>query len=399
LLVHAGTRVLNIATLTRASSKIFAPAELAHSTWVATHLFLGAHFERAGQIVFSSISFGFDALESWLADSPFEQSTKKESDGQIITTAQHEFPKSLTIPLPAQDASVELEFVFRRGGDQFRSITWEHEASLKTIPVKPQHYSWFGERLNDLRALLGLLVGEAVTPTRLTGRLSDDERANVEVFFPYVGEQRSRPLHPAEMLLSRDKLGERLVPTVETWFEKREVLRTSVALLFGTLYTRELPGEFRFLALTQALETFHRRTQEGLFLSDEEYAAVERSLLAAIPDGISSDLRQALTARISYGNELSQRRRFQDLMNSLDEASRLVVSSDPRFVERVVEERNFLTHYPEGKTPSMDSEELFYTSARLRTLLTFLLLKELNIDGTEAVEGVRRTRWYRILAP
>ncbi len=383
---------------TRSSSKILSQAELAHSIWVATHLFLGAHFERSDEIVFSSVSFGFDVLESWLRESPFEQSIETDSDGHTATTVRHEFPTSLTVPLPGQDAILELEFVFRRGGDLFRSITWEHEAGLKTVPVEPQHYNWFAEHLTDLQSLLGLLVGEAVTPTRVSGRLSDDERANVQVFFAYVGGRTERLPHSAEMLVSRDNLGERLAPTVATWFEQRDVLRTTVALLFGTLYTRDLPGEFRFLALTQALETFHRRTRDGLFVKVEEYAAVEESLLAAIPEGIPHDLRQALTARISYGNEVSQRRRLQDLMTSLDDASRQLVSSDPTFIERVVEERNYLTHYPEGQTPPMNSAELFYTSARLRTLLTLLLLKEINISGTEAVEGVLRTRWYRIFA-
>jgi hypothetical protein len=271
---------------------------------MAAHLFLGAQFEGTDQLVFSSASFAFDALESWLLESPFNQSIEKDSEGRAITTVQHKFPESPTIPLPGQDATLKIDYAFTRGGDPFRSILWEQEAALRVTPAHPQHYDWFEERMGDLRSLLVLLVGEAVTPMRVSARLPEDERAEVKVFYPYVGELGERPLHPARMLLTRDKLGDRLAPTIETWFEKRDVLRTTVALLFGTLYTKELPGEFRFLALTQALETFHRRTCGGFYVSREEYAAVRQKLLAAIPDGIPDNLRQALSARLDHGNEL-----------------------------------------------------------------------------------------------
>ena len=83
------------------------------------------------------------------------------------------------------------------------------------------------------------------------------------------------------------------------------------------------------------------------------------------------------------------------MTNSLGEPSRGLVSSDPEFVDRVVEERNHLTHYPDDESPPMEPEELYYASVRLRALLTLLLLREIGVVGAEAVEGLRRTRWYR----
>jgi hypothetical protein len=46
----------------------------------------------------------------------------------------------------------------------------------KVVPVDAQQYDWFSERLSDLRSLLGLLVGEAITPTRVSARLPDENR-------------------------------------------------------------------------------------------------------------------------------------------------------------------------------------------------------------------------------
>jgi hypothetical protein len=380
-----------------ARSKILSGFDLAHSTWIATRLILGANFDRVEDINLSTVSIGFDALENWLADDPFDGSVESDSEGHPVTTVIHRYPESLAVALPGLDATLELDYRFRQNHESFHSFTWEHEAAFKIIPKGPKHLDWFFERLGDLRSLLTLLVGEAVTPTRLSGRLPDEERAEVSIFFAYTGEPPKRLVHPAQMLLTRGQLGERLPAIIRRWFEERDLLQTTVALLAGTLYTKDLPGEFRFLALTQALETFHRRTRSDRYLSAEKYVAVEEALRAAIPEGIPSDLRQALSDRLRYGNEHSQRRRLRDLLHSLDEAGQRTVSTDSKFVDRIIKERNYLTHYPEGEEPTMDGEELYYVSLRLRAMLVLLLLKVIGIEGNEAVEGLRRTRWSQML--
>ena len=262
--------------------EVGAEGQLPHSKWLAHHIYLGAHFERADEIGFTSVSFGFDCLERWLTRLPFEVNTEGDPANHPITTARHAFPDPPAVELPSQNAKLEFDFVFTRGGEFLRSIVWEQEAGLKVVPSEPQHINWFLERLGDLHSFLGLLVGEGVTPTRIWGRVPN-VRGSVEVFFAYVGKPLARPLHPAEMIVTGEKLGERLASTVAAWVEKRDRLQTTISLLFGTLYTPDLPGEFRFLALAQALETFHRRTRGGLFLPQEEYEPIKQSLTDAIP--------------------------------------------------------------------------------------------------------------------
>lgn len=390
---NGGPCTLSQAIRVDASWSFGGGGEVAQSVWVATLLFVGGNFEQIGDANFAAMAFGFEELEAWLAHPPFEQEFKHEQDQQIATP-RHEFPPLVRIPLPSQGATLSIEFTFSRSSEIFRSITWTQDAAFKLAVDAPQPHDWFMQQMSHLRALLGLLLGEAATPTSIVGALRGERAAEVTIYFQAVGQARDRKLHPAEMILSRDKLGDRLTEVFQKWFEKQDALASPVGLLFGTLYWAGLPSDFQFLALTQALETFHRRTRGGRYVTEAEYSPIETALVASLPSHTPSDLRQALKSRIKYGNEFSQRRRFKELLDS-QSANRRLVTSDDGFVDAVVDQRNYLTHYPQDAGPPMSPREMFNASVRLRTLLTLLMLAEVGIAGSDAAEGVRRSRWHR----
>ena len=354
-------------------------------------LFLGAHLDRLDEEIFDSMSFRFEGLEVWLAKKAFE-----ETRDQGSTIARHEFPEQLDIPIADDDLSIRLELRFSSTGDNYRTLNWRRDAAFRFVASAAHSQEWFMQRMAHLRALLGLLTGEPTCPTSITGFVSDEpgRPLGVGIYFPVVGALAERTFNPGEMAFSRTTLGDRLPGVVQAWFAKRELLTSTLGLLFGTLYRSDFPSDFQFLALTQALETFHRRTRGGEYLLPDEYEPVRSALVAAIPHGIPPDLRSALKSRIEYGNEFSQRRRFKELLDSLG-TDRDVVTKDADFIGSVVEQRNYLTHLPAGTEPTMTPGEMFYASMRLRTLLIVLLLLEVGIDGAEAAEGLRRTRWHR----
>jgi hypothetical protein len=393
-LTDAGYCTLTQAIRVHAVTKLAVGDGPEHSAWTAQLLIVGASFENIDDVRFQSMSFRFEELEAWLAQVPFEQAHGYEASGPVAT-ARHEFPPSEPIELPIHGAKLSVEFAFSTGGDLFRSLEWSRTAAFKLVVHEPRSFDWFMRRWAHIRALLGLLLGEAATPSSILGKLPEDEAAEFPIYFNPIGQTRERVLHPAEMVLSRDKLGDRFGDVVQEWFEKEEALSSTLVLFFGTLYFGGLPTDFQFLTLTQALETFHRRRFGGFYVSDDQYAPIETALEAAIPPSTPPDLRQALKTRMGFGNEFSQRRRFKDLLDSLD-ANQSLVGPDPiAFMGSVVDHRNYLTHYPAGEDVPMSPTQAFYASARLRTFLTLLLLAEVGISGNAAAEAVRRSRWHR----
>ena len=377
---------------TNATATIFTgDTDTQRSSWSSNYLFVGVHFDDADRMLLSEAWFGFQELEAWLARPAFDLAFEGDA-----TIARHESPPDIVLPIPVHDAKLRINTAFGSGGNVFQSLTWEQRAAINLEVVEPRSLRWFLERLDDLRALLGLLVGGPVTPTRFTAATADPRTLFV-VYYSLVGEPSERTLHPAEMMFPYPRLDEdRLASVAARWFELQENLHVVVALLFGTLYARGLPREFRFLALTQALETYHRRTRPGLYVKPDDYGPVRDALTTAIPAGTDSSLRQALTKRLEYGNEFALRRRLSDLLKSLGKHSDAITSGPPlEFVEDIVAERNYLTHYPPGEPEPMTPADCVYSSMRLRALLTLLLLGDVGIAGDEAAEGLRRARWHR----
>jgi hypothetical protein len=362
-------------------------SETARSTWLPNRLFMGAHFEDVAKMLFAESRFSFEELPAWLARSPFEV------DFDEVKTARYEFPPDIVVPLPAHKATLSIESAFMSTGNPFESLIWKQFVEVAVRVEEARPHEWHHERLVEIRALLGLLVGEPVTPTRFRAVTAD--KRPVTVFFSLTGEPSERMVPPAEMIFAHPLIADRFDTIVQRWFDVQDDLSVVVALLFGTLYASEMPREFRFLALTQALESFHRRTQPGLYVEPADYAPVQDALIAAIPAGTDNSLRQALTRRLDYGNEFAQRRRLSDLLKLLAGSSDAVTTNPKWFVEAVVAERNYLTHYPPGESEPMSAVECFYMAMSLRAFLTLLLLAEVGLTGKEAADGLRRARWHR----
>jgi hypothetical protein len=360
-------------------------ADTARSTWSSNRLFMGAHFDDVDKMLFAESRFAFQELPAWVARPAFEIDFQKH-----VATAR--FLDDIVVPLRARSATLRIDTGLTETGNVFESLTWKRPVEVAIEVPEPRPFEWHDERLGGLRALLGLLVGEPITPTRFRAVTAD--KRPVTVFFTLTGEPRERLVHPAEMIFAYPRIADRFPAIAERWFDLQDNLRVVVSLLFGTLYATGLPREFRFLALAQALETFHRRTQPGVYVDPPDYEPVREALTEAIPAGTNISLRQALEKRLEYGNEFAQHRRLNALLKSIVGSSDAVTTDPKGFIKAVVDERNYLTHYPPGKPEPMSAWECIHTATRLRAFLMLVLLAEVGLTGPEAAEGVRRPRWY-----
>src|SRR5207244_934273 len=108
----------------------------------------------------------------------------------------------------------------------------------------------------------------------------------------------------------------------------------------------EIYLESYFLSLIQAIETFCRTVYGGAYVSRDSYKRVESALVAAIPTDLPDDFRRSLRERIRYGYEYSLRKRLRDVLNGMENETINLVCPDARtFADKIVNTRNYLTHY------------------------------------------------------
>lgn len=98
--------------------------------------------------------------------------------------------------------------------------------------------------------------------------------------------------------------------------------------------------------------------------------------------------------KLKFGNEYTLARRLKDLFTGIDERlSSLVTDRVDSFIWKIVNTRNYITHYNIGlKTAALLGIEIFYACQRLRILLTILLLQSIGLSDEVIVEQVFKNR-------
>jgi hypothetical protein len=185
----------------------------------------------------------------------------------------------------------------------------------------------------------------------------------------------------------------------ENWFSSTSLLSPIYELLFGTLFNRDSFVKTKFLNLSQALESFHRRVLGGTYLPPEGYVATRSALRAAVPESVPDDLRQRISDTIKYANEYSLRKRLKELLCSLDGSTLeiLKISDVAAVSDLIVKTRNYLTHFDEQSRTSLvdDIVGMHYMNERLTALLFILILKKLGMNEQFAARGVIRRRFFQ----
>ena len=191
------------------------------------------------------------------------------------------------------------------------------------------------------------------------------------------------------------------------WLTQAKELFDTRALYFSGVYGQGFI-EGKFLALTQAVEAFHRRFYPGLYM---EQAAFETEVLeplkAAIPASIDDSLRRAIASRLKFANEYSQRRRMRDLFREYAEVLRALVEAPETYVSLIVDHRNAFTHFPpaardagdgvNSRDPKRAPPVLLY-NLLLRLLLESCFLKAMGFSTQQIAILVSRSDMYRQLS-
>ena len=339
------------------------------------------------EIEFTDLVVSLDVLPTWLGHNPFG-STEPGSD------ALHRYVPFTPVVavIPEEDLQIELSTrVVNRGGG-YGGFTWVHEVWFAIRSPEPKGIEWHLEKMGRLQTFLSTLVGAPAVPTSIVGSI--DPLTLTYITLPLTRTPAADSLSELQILLPYGEIGDRFTDALCRWVREWKDIGTAATLLYGTLLV-ELPPEFELLALTQALETFHRHVYDGTYLRPEEYETVRSGLASAIPMGTPNDLKQALTKRIEYGNEYSQRKRFQELLSSLDDAAQELLRIDKALLNRVVDERNHLTHRPPESDHyvPMDNVERRLTAQKLKAFLFLLLLSHLHFTGEDVKARYPMSRW------
>ena len=400
-----GKSVTLIKCLQTGGFSSFSDAGSFYSTKFIVHIaFFGVHLFSSENILFSSITVKFHNLDNWYNESLIK-SVIHDSNSSSFT-----FKDSPSIEIELEDYLIQL-VVYISQNYELNNI------SLNTnvlIEISSKFEKSFEDYMNLTRLIQNFLTFSISNPTFVTemhGRIGKDEIGeeknssviDVEIFYGAVGWQPvAHNIFWADMLIPYKEIESDFARLLKNWIEKAEILKPVYDLYFASSYRAFYP-ENEFLNLTQALETYHRRTYDGKFQSDEYFFnGLYKKLVSCIPSDLSEDFKLSLiNGKLKYANEYSLRKRILLLSEHVAENMSLnfIHEKNKRilFAETVTNTRNYLTHYsPDLKEKAITSgEDLFKLNQQLDLLLKFCLLEELGIPFQKINELLKRDKNYK----
>jgi hypothetical protein len=377
------------------------------STWESRMLFTGVHISDPLNFEYSDWTIAFDGLEEWIGVGPFRWDNTKNGQRPVEVTAHYVQPEIISVKIVSLHAQLRIDYAVNVSLSIFRSLTLEHSTFVILQPDSPKQLEWYFKSLRDIQNFFLFCIGEPVFPKMITAHVLSQEqeeeespRKEISVYFrvPHIREQER--LSPALMPMPLRSIRHMLPEMLNHWFSKGEKLQDAYNLFFSTIYNTESFVQSVFLSLTQALETYSRAVHDALYLPSAEYEKVSVALNSAIPSDTPQDLKVSLKSRIRFGNEYSLRKRLMMIMNSLEEkTTKLICDDTARFIARIVDTRNYLTHYTEElREKAVKNNDLQFANYRMQLLLTILLCKEMGVNET-SIRSVlmSNSKWLQLI--
>jgi len=382
--------------------------DLSTSIYVAQFIFMGHHFEKVTDLVFSSFSIEYYYLEEWAGITGFSFEMQDDANGKLTKhIVSYSFPEEISVNV--DDFKIAISYRFTSAGTRIKDVLLKHDTFFKIESEQPISFEVFYSRINFLlQNFITFGLGRATRPVSVTAKNENAKfmlpdgtyiYQDIEIYYA-VNElpDTSKDIHPHEMLFSLRDIYATLERCLSNWFSKDTTLRPVYDLYFATLNKSSMYLTHEFLNLIQALETYHRRVIGGHYISESDFTALQSMLISAIPDSIESDYRTSLMQRFRYINEYSLRKRLKELLTRTDSVFKTILKNGETFVENVVSTRNYVTHFDTAlESKILTGSALYWATRKLRALLEICLLVELGMTIGEIETLFNRNEKMRFL--
>ncbi len=377
------------------------PGTMTSSRWRPAAVLVGQHVEEGEAITFNGMQFGFDYLRDWARPGTLSHAvTIDEASGQanrVELAAASETIGSSRL----RDSTVELiaEPRWAEGGDRGHL-----EVHVRFRVDVPDGVAWRDavERwLGPLRNLVSLASVRFVRIDQVELRLAGLDAAHwAEFFVQWTDLSRpsrtERSLIPYDLLFTARDLPGGFSDCVRRWFEIHDRHSAVIELWMSVGYAPFIFSEQRFLALAQATEIYHRIAIGGLPLPREEHRQRVDQVLSGVADPQLVEwarpiLREANRPRLSQ--------RLRGMIARLGALGNEIAGRDEdKFVRRVVQTRNYLTHRTEMSPEVLGEPARYWHGQALEWLLRGSLLLDLGFDANDVASRIQRNpryTWFR----
>lgn len=355
--------------------------------------YFGISFSKEDEIKFNKFDFCVEGLDEWVSKSG------------LVVTYTHDFRNAHISYTPQEEISYQLNSNF----DLRIKFRYSLPGPVIGTEAKISQYAYFSisspedRDISDFIEIAFKITSFLCFATDATVSLKDvkvfgssciqttpdNKKYSLTIKLYY----KSTPFAEAppkvsyhSLLFSHKQIEINAQEILQRWLQAYTVIDPVLWLYFSNRYGHYHYLEGRFLALAQAIETYHRRTNDDVLMD----VLVFRSLVATTLRNCPKANRRWLHGRIIRGNELPLGKR---LKNIIEPFKKYFGSSSDRnkLIRNIVDTRNYLTHYSnESKSKALQGVSLYVLCEQLEGIIQLHLLSQLGFSETE-IEGILKS--------
>jgi len=363
--------------------------------------YIGAHFTDPQEIQFHKARVQYSHLPDWVRLSGFHMQYAVRNQ---VGLDKYELTYTLPEEVKATTAkgAVSVTCAFHTRDDLLGEVNLRQSVSVRIEAQEAQPFDgWISQFIYPLQNFLSLATARpnsifdlvVYSEQKTVNGPNGNVELPIEVVFRTVFHEAKphKPLFPDDMLFTLQDVRDDFSEVIGRWLEVADELESVCNLFFSVQYKPEMYLEQRFLSMVRAAESYHRRRFSNQVLSEEEHRNRVDYVLAQTPE----KYRNWLAEQLQYSNEPSLRRRIKELINTADEVVSPLIPDRKSFIQKIVDTRNFLTHYdPSLRDRAARGAELYQYTQTLSFLVQMCFLRELGLSSQRCVELFRRNQPY-----
>lgn len=352
----------------------------------ASKAYFGLGFNKEEEIRFNKFNFSVEGLDEWVSKSGLAVTYTQDFRTARISYAP---PEEITYQL-SSDFNLSIKFGYSLPG------------FIIGTEAKISQYAYFSiSSLEDRDVSDFMEIAFKVTSFLCFATDTTVSMKNVEVsgssYIQTTHDNKSYPLaiklyyrsvpfsetppkiSSHSLLFSHKQIELNAQYILRSWLQAYTVIDSVLWLYFSVRYGHYHYLEGKFLALAQAIETYHRRTNDNVLMDE----AVFRKLVASTLRKCPKSNRRWLYGRIIKGNELPLGKRLKNIIEPFKEY--FGNSSDRnKLIRNIVDTRNYLTHYSnEVKSKAAQGVALYILCEQLEGIIQLHLLSQLGFSEIE----------------
>ena len=354
---------------------------------------IGCHYEAGEEVTFTQFNFSVEGIDEWLAVSGI---TVQHDFENFRASVDIRAPEEIHVGLPE---GMGLEFRF---GMTFPSLTSTitearvtQKAFVSLVSSEPRPLEDFTSLATKIRNFLRLAIGQPISMDSVTGyspELTQTDGAGGEYKVPIKVHYRENGSSGTKqetsglgMLFLYTAIEGQIEEMLANWLHSYKEFGPALDGYFTAMANTSQYLEDEFLQRARGIETLHRRSSTETVMPKEQFEELVAHLVASSPN----DKGKWLKTELRYANELSLRRRLRLMIKPFERffGDR---KQQKAFVDKVLNTRNYLTHYDISlEDQAATGKELWQLTRKLEVLFQLHMLQIIGFDAEQVDRCLR----------